>query len=278
MAMDFGIFYEIELKKPYGPRAEYDVFQQVIAQVVEAERVGFSNFWSVEHHFLSEFAYSSAPEVLYGALSQRTSKIRIGHGVRLLPFPYNHPIRVAEMGATVDSFVRRADGVRHRTFGEPRRARGLRHQSQRDARAMGRGARRRGGRVDQRGVLVGGQVFQDSAARDPAQAAAEAASAVVVCLDRPRNPRHRGTQGARSAVIHSAGRSRGAETPNRDLSRGYRAGQAGWQVRQRPCCDLHDGALRGDQQGGARERQGGVRVVRAQGVRSGRVGRYLAIG
>jgi alkanesulfonate monooxygenase SsuD/methylene tetrahydromethanopterin reductase-like flavin-dependent oxidoreductase (luciferase family) len=102
MAMDFGIFYEIELRKPYGPRAEYDVFQQVIAQVVEAERVGFSNFWSVEHHFLSEFAYSSAPEVLYGALSQRTSKIRIGHGVRLLPFPYNHPIRVAEMGATVD--------------------------------------------------------------------------------------------------------------------------------------------------------------------------------
>jgi alkanesulfonate monooxygenase SsuD/methylene tetrahydromethanopterin reductase-like flavin-dependent oxidoreductase (luciferase family) len=102
MGMDFGIFYEIELRKPYGPRAEYDVFQQVIAQVVEAERVGFTNFWSVEHHFLSEFAYSSAPEVLYGALSQRTSKIRIGHGVRLLPFPYNHPIRVAEMGATVD--------------------------------------------------------------------------------------------------------------------------------------------------------------------------------
>ena len=51
MGMDFGIFYEIELRKPYGPRAEYDVFQQVIAQVVEAERVGFSNFWSVEHHF-----------------------------------------------------------------------------------------------------------------------------------------------------------------------------------------------------------------------------------
>src|SRR5258708_7443039 len=88
--------FDSAIKDPNG------VFQQVIAQVVEAERVGFSNFWSVEHHFLSEFAYSSAPEVLYGALSQRTSKIRIGHGVRLLPFPYNHPIRVAEMGATVD--------------------------------------------------------------------------------------------------------------------------------------------------------------------------------
>ena len=31
-----------------------------------------------------------------------TSKIKIGHGVRLLPFPYNHPIRAAEMGATMD--------------------------------------------------------------------------------------------------------------------------------------------------------------------------------
>jgi alkanesulfonate monooxygenase SsuD/methylene tetrahydromethanopterin reductase-like flavin-dependent oxidoreductase (luciferase family) len=100
--MDFGIFYEIEIPKPMGPTAEYDAFQQVIAQVVEAERVGFSHFWTVEHHFLSEFAYSSAPEVLYGAISQRTSKIRIGHGVRLLPFPYNHPVRVAEMGATLD--------------------------------------------------------------------------------------------------------------------------------------------------------------------------------
>src|SRR5205814_7653934 len=27
---------------------------------------------------------------------------RIGHGVRLLPFPYNHPIRAAEMAALLD--------------------------------------------------------------------------------------------------------------------------------------------------------------------------------
>ncbi|MEW6300392.1 MAG: LLM class flavin-dependent oxidoreductase, partial [Thermodesulfobacteriota bacterium] len=100
--MDFGIFYEIEIPKPWHERSEYNAFKQVLAQVVRAEEAGFSHFWTVEHHFLSEFSHCSAPEVLYGAVSQRTKKIRIGHGVRLLPFPYNHPIRVAEMAATLD--------------------------------------------------------------------------------------------------------------------------------------------------------------------------------
>ena len=40
--------------------------------------------------------------MLYGAISQRTSKIRIGHAVVLLPIPYNHPVRVAERIATLD--------------------------------------------------------------------------------------------------------------------------------------------------------------------------------
>src|SRR5262249_5721578 len=47
-------------------------------------------------------SHCSAPEVLYGAVAARTSRIKIGHGVRLLPVPYNHPLRVAEMGATLD--------------------------------------------------------------------------------------------------------------------------------------------------------------------------------
>ena len=102
MGMDFGLFYEIMIPKPWGPRTEYEAFQQVIAQVIQAEASGFSHFWTVEHHFLTEMSHCSAPEVLYGAISQRTKKIRIGHGVRLLPFPYNHPVRAAEMAATLD--------------------------------------------------------------------------------------------------------------------------------------------------------------------------------
>jgi alkanesulfonate monooxygenase SsuD/methylene tetrahydromethanopterin reductase-like flavin-dependent oxidoreductase (luciferase family) len=37
-----------------------------------------------------------------GALSQRTSRIRLGHGVTLLPGAVNHPIRVAERAAMLD--------------------------------------------------------------------------------------------------------------------------------------------------------------------------------
>ena len=101
--MDFGIFYEIQVASPLKHRErEYQVFHQVLDQVVQAEEAGFDSFWTVEHHFQPGFAHSSAPEVIYGAVSQRTSKIRIGHGVVLLPFPYNHPVRIAERVATLD--------------------------------------------------------------------------------------------------------------------------------------------------------------------------------
>jgi alkanesulfonate monooxygenase SsuD/methylene tetrahydromethanopterin reductase-like flavin-dependent oxidoreductase (luciferase family) len=56
----------------------------------------------VEHHFLVEYSHSSAPEVFLAAVSQRTKNIRIGHGVALLPGPFNHPIRVAERAAALD--------------------------------------------------------------------------------------------------------------------------------------------------------------------------------
>jgi alkanesulfonate monooxygenase SsuD/methylene tetrahydromethanopterin reductase-like flavin-dependent oxidoreductase (luciferase family) len=101
--MDFGIFYEIQVNSPLKHRErEYQAFHDVMNQVVRAEEAGFTHFWTVEHHFQVGFAHSSAPEVLYGAISQRTSKIRIGHAVVLLPFPYNHPVRVAERVATLD--------------------------------------------------------------------------------------------------------------------------------------------------------------------------------
>ena len=101
--MDFGIFYEIQVASPLKHRErEYQAFHDVMNQVVRAEEMGFTHFWTVEHHFQVGFAHCSAPEVLYGAISQRTSKIRIGHAVVLLPFPYNHPIRIAERVATLD--------------------------------------------------------------------------------------------------------------------------------------------------------------------------------
>jgi alkanesulfonate monooxygenase SsuD/methylene tetrahydromethanopterin reductase-like flavin-dependent oxidoreductase (luciferase family) len=64
--------------------------------------LGFHSVWTVEHHFLEEFSHCSNPEVLYGAIAARTQRIRIGYGVRLLPRPYNHPVRSAESAAVLD--------------------------------------------------------------------------------------------------------------------------------------------------------------------------------
>lgn len=80
----------------------YNCFWEALEQVKVAEEAGFHTVWSVEHHFLDQFSVASAPEVWLAAVAQHTSKIRIGHGVRLLPFNYNNPIRAAEMAAVLD--------------------------------------------------------------------------------------------------------------------------------------------------------------------------------
>ena len=67
-----------------------------------ADRLGFDYVWEVEHHFLEEYSHSSAPEVFLAAASQRTSRIRLGHGIVQAPPAVNHPARVAERVATLD--------------------------------------------------------------------------------------------------------------------------------------------------------------------------------
>ena len=100
--MKFGLMYEIQIPEPHYNGIERERYHQVMAQVELADAVGFDYFWTVEHHFLREFSHCSAPEVLYGAISQRTKRIRIGHAVALLPGQYNHPVRVAERAAVLD--------------------------------------------------------------------------------------------------------------------------------------------------------------------------------
>jgi len=62
--------------------------------------MGFDAVWFVEHHFLTTFSGSPCPEVIFGALSRLTKRIRLGFGVSVLP--YHHPVRVAERVAMVD--------------------------------------------------------------------------------------------------------------------------------------------------------------------------------
>ncbi len=100
--MRFGIFYEHQLPRPWGPDAEHQLLKDALDQVELADRLGIDYVWEVEHHFLEEYSHSSAPEVFLAAASQRTRNIRLGHGIVQLPQEYNHTARVAERVATLD--------------------------------------------------------------------------------------------------------------------------------------------------------------------------------
>src|ERR1700740_1852033 len=98
--MKFGIFYEHQLQRPCEPGAERRLFQDALDQVELADRLGIDYAWEVEHPFLEEYSHSSAPEVFLAAASQRTERIRLGHGI--IQLPTNHPARVAEKVACLD--------------------------------------------------------------------------------------------------------------------------------------------------------------------------------
>lgn len=102
MPMDFAMFYEIPVPKPWNERSEHEAYKNTIEEAVLGEQAGFHSFWSVEHHFLDEYSHCSEPSPLYGAIAALTSTMRIGYGVRLCPWPYNHPIRSAEAAAVLD--------------------------------------------------------------------------------------------------------------------------------------------------------------------------------
>ncbi len=100
--MRFGLFYEHQIPRPWTDGAEERLLADALDQIALADRLGFDSVWAVEHHFLEEYSHSSAPEVFLAAASQRTRRIRLGHGIVQLPHQFNHPARVAERISTLD--------------------------------------------------------------------------------------------------------------------------------------------------------------------------------
>jgi alkanesulfonate monooxygenase SsuD/methylene tetrahydromethanopterin reductase-like flavin-dependent oxidoreductase (luciferase family) len=100
--MRFGIFYEHQLPRPWTETSEAQLLADSLEQVELADRLGFDYVWEVEHHFLEEYSHSSAPEVFLAAASQRTTNIRLGHGIVNVMPAVNHPARIAERIATLD--------------------------------------------------------------------------------------------------------------------------------------------------------------------------------
>ena len=107
--MDLGLLYEFdapqpwEEQHPWGQRmAERRVYRESIEQIVLADKMGFDTVWCVEHHFRENRSHMPSNEVVLGALSQITKRIKLGFGVSLMPHEFIHPARVAEKVATVD--------------------------------------------------------------------------------------------------------------------------------------------------------------------------------
>ena len=100
--MRFALFYEIPVAKPWTRDSDHRAYKDTLEQALAGEEFGWDAFWTVEHHFLDEYSHCSNPEVLYGAIASRTKRMRLGYGVRLMPKPYNHPVRTAESVAVLD--------------------------------------------------------------------------------------------------------------------------------------------------------------------------------
>jgi alkanesulfonate monooxygenase SsuD/methylene tetrahydromethanopterin reductase-like flavin-dependent oxidoreductase (luciferase family) len=95
--VEFGIFHEFE--RPTDA-SEAQAFDDGFAIVDAAERWGLDAVWLAELHFSPKRAVLSAPLTVATAIAARTSRIKIGTAVQVLPLC--HPLRLAEEAATVD--------------------------------------------------------------------------------------------------------------------------------------------------------------------------------
>jgi hypothetical protein len=83
--MKFGIFYELQLPRPWQAGDELKLYQDALTQLETADRLGYDHAWVVEHHFLEEYSHSPSPESFLAAASQRTKNIRLGHAFSSSP-------------------------------------------------------------------------------------------------------------------------------------------------------------------------------------------------
>ena len=96
-------FY-INILTTYFPDLDppYDVYyQQILEQIELAEELGWECFMFNEHHFLGYGGLVPNPAVLLAAAAARTSRIRLGPCIAILPL--RHPLQTAEEYAMVDA-------------------------------------------------------------------------------------------------------------------------------------------------------------------------------
>ena len=75
------------------------LYEDLLDQIVRIEELGYDNIWLTEHHF-DDDGWSPALLPLAAGIATRTTRIRIGTFILVLPF--QHALRVAEDAITVD--------------------------------------------------------------------------------------------------------------------------------------------------------------------------------
>jgi alkanesulfonate monooxygenase SsuD/methylene tetrahydromethanopterin reductase-like flavin-dependent oxidoreductase (luciferase family) len=85
------------IPNPYGDGGAARALADGIRLFEHAEQLGFDSGWTRVRHFEQ---FPSSPLTFLAAVSQRTSRIRLGTGV--IPLRYEDPVRLAEDSATVD--------------------------------------------------------------------------------------------------------------------------------------------------------------------------------
>jgi alkanesulfonate monooxygenase SsuD/methylene tetrahydromethanopterin reductase-like flavin-dependent oxidoreductase (luciferase family) len=97
--MRFGLFCSAQANSAdLGPETGQG-FRDYLDFNVEAERLGFHSSFLVEHHFTG-WNQVSATLMLLTCLAMRTTKLRLGSAVMVLP--WHNPVLLAEQAATLD--------------------------------------------------------------------------------------------------------------------------------------------------------------------------------
>jgi alkanesulfonate monooxygenase SsuD/methylene tetrahydromethanopterin reductase-like flavin-dependent oxidoreductase (luciferase family) len=94
--MEFGLFFLMQRDEQWNEQAVYD---SALEQMLAAESLGYRSVWIAEHHF-NDYGLCPAPPVLAAFVAARTTTLRLGMGVSLLPL--HHPVDLAEELAVLD--------------------------------------------------------------------------------------------------------------------------------------------------------------------------------